>query len=85
MAPALEPLVEAPVAAMHPDTLAGLGASAGATITIALDGGRLTVPVAVDAAMAPGVLAVARHHALAWQVGGETRLVVEHARLKVEG
>ena len=84
MAPALNQIEQAPIASIHPETLAGLGAKTGVKITVSINGGQLTVPVAADPAMAPGVLVIPRHHRLEWQVAGETRLVVERAMLKAE-
>jgi anaerobic selenocysteine-containing dehydrogenase len=69
---------------MHPETLAGLGAKTGVKITVSINGGQLTVPIAADPAMAPGVLVIPRHHRLEWQVAGETRRVVERAKLTAE-
>jgi hypothetical protein len=84
MAPALRQIEQPPVAAMNPDSLALLGGKSGATITVSVHGGQLTLPVAADPAVAPGMLVVPRHHRLAWQVGGETRLAVQVSRIKVE-
>jgi len=84
MSPALNKAESAPVARLHPDTIASLGLAEGKSVTISMNAGRLTVPVQADPCMAPGVIVVPRHHRLEWQVFGETRVIVEHSQLKAE-
>ncbi|MGA6925178.1 MAG: NADH-quinone oxidoreductase subunit NuoG [Desulfosarcina sp.] len=84
MAPVLNELEETPTGRLHPETMARLGVAAGATVTVSIDGRRLTVAVAPDSRMAPEVLVVPRHHLLAWQAFGETRVMLESSQLKAE-
>jgi NADH-quinone oxidoreductase subunit G len=83
-APALGKLGPPPMAAMHPETLAALGAESAATVTIAFNGEILTVPVAAEPDMAPGVLAVPRHHQWAWQVVGKTPTILNRAQITID-
>ncbi len=83
-APALATLGEAPVARLHPDTMARLQLAANQSVTITTDAGQLTVTVEADARMAAGVMVVPRHHLLQWQVFGDTRVMVDGSQLTVE-
>ena len=84
MAPALTRVEAAPVACMHPETIARLGLAEGKAVTVSMNGSRLTVPMQAEPRMAPGVMVVPRHHLLEWQIFGETRIVLENAQLKSE-
>lgn len=84
MAPALSKVEPPPVARLHPDTMARLGLMDKQPLTVALDGGCLKVPAQADARMAPGVVAIPRHHLLDWQVFGETRLIMDSSKLKAQ-
>ena len=84
MAPALDKIDPPPMAAMHPQTLAALGAESTATLTIDLDGQALTIPVTPEPEMAPGVLAVPCHHQWIWQVVGETSLILNRSQITIE-
>jgi NADH-quinone oxidoreductase subunit G len=76
LAPALMAREDAPLARVHPETLAALDAAGGETVVITVNGESLTLAVTADATMAPGVFEIPRHHRLAWQVAGETRVWV---------
>ncbi len=82
--PALQDIASPPEAAMHPETIEKLGMKTDATLTVSFDGGRFTAQILAEPNMAPNVLVVPRHHGLAWQVAGETRLVVKCSALTVE-
>ena len=71
-----------PQAIVHPEQAAALGLRAGDRIHI--DGGdaSLTLPVAIDARMANGVIVIPRHAALAWQVMGATRMTLPGDRIR---
>lgn len=81
-APVLNKVEAAPVARLHPDTIARLGLVEGKPVTVTMNAGQLTVPVQADPHMARGVMVVPRHRLLEWQVFGETRVIVERSQLK---
>ena len=80
--PALIEREDAPIGRMHPETLEALKLTAGGTVAVSINDDRFHLTVAADAGMAPGVLAVPRHHQLDWQVTGDTRVVVSRASIE---
>ena len=83
-APPLRALALPAMAAMHPETIAGLGMKRDERVSVTTDSGQLTLPLAADPGMARGVMAVPRDHRLAWQNTGEMRLTINRSRFKAE-
>ncbi len=72
-----------PQAVVHPGQAAALALRAGDHIRIDGKNASLTLPVAIDARMANGVIVIPRHTALAWQVMGATRMTLSDDRIRV--
>ncbi len=83
---ALAEVTPPPVAKVHPETAVDLGLEEGGGITIAMDAGReLSLAWQGDGRMAKGLIVIPRHHELAWQVLGGTRMVLKAEQIQVNG
>jgi NADH-quinone oxidoreductase subunit G len=84
LSPALIERAEDPVLNLNPTDALSLGLADGSNVAIITEMGKLSLPIGLNEKVAPGVLVLACHHKLEWQVLKGRRFDIDPEQIKIQ-